>query len=748
MSGLSYLNPADPPERRLEKLERIVDVLMRRVERDTDQSNPNYSHFQAAIVLEKQVKARTKDLGEALELLEHTNAQLSLAKAEAEAARRDLANALEAIQEGFALFDPEDRLVMRNSRFCSYLPDVVADLEPGVSFADYVRIVSGSAHIVLEVGQSREDWISRRMTAHQRRTATFNVEHRDNRWIQVSEQRTPNGGTAVLQTDVTDMLRIERQERNKLLGTQAEMIRATLDHLNQGIAIFDSGHSLLGSNVRMRDMFGPPQRLLQTGTSFSSIVEFFLSKATFIEAPELARLGKWVGQTAGRAPLALRLTATDARHFDVFCQETPDRGFVISFTDVTAERNAINAVYAMNETLEQRVNARTAELSDARDLAERANVSKSRFVAAVSHDLLQPLNAAKLFIASLNETDQPPQARELTERINNAFGSVETILGALLDITKLDTGNLSVELTTFPLGTMLRSVRDQFRHSAGAKGLQLTVRATDVVVRSDHTYLLRIVQNLVANAIRYTRGGGVLVGTRRRGDMVQIEVWDTGIGISEDHRAEIFKEFKRLDGSGRAEPGMGLGLAIVERACSLLHHDLSFRSVPGKGSVFRVRVPVASATPEPREVRDAGPDHALTPMVSLVIENENAPSAGLTPLLEDWGLNTIDASDGEQARQLLSEVGIVPDVIIADQHVSDGAHGAEIIRNLRAEFGPIPAVLMITDSHDQPHEAALNDGIILLKKPIEPRHLRSILAWLQTTSDLKTGQAPHALAYT
>ena len=747
MSGLSFLNPADPPERRLEKLERIVDVLMRRVERDTDQSNPNYSHFQAAIVLEKQVKSRTKDLGEALELLERTNAQLSVAKAEAEAARSDLANALEAIQEGFALFDPEDRLVMRNSRFCSYLPDVVALLEPGVSFADYVRIVSDSAHIKLEADQLREDWIGRRMAAHQRRNSTFNVEHKGDRWIQVSEQRTPNGGTAVLQTDVTDMLRIERQERNKLLGTQAEMIRATLDHLNQGIAIFDSGHFLLGSNERMRDMFGPPQRLLQTGTSFSSIVDFFLSKGTFIEAPELARLGRWVRQEETRAPLALRLTAADDRHFDVFCQETPDRGFVISFTDVTAERNAINAVYAMNETLEQRVNERTAELSDARDLAERANVSKSRFVAAVSHDLLQPLNAAKLFIASLNETEQPPQARELTQRINNAFGSVETILGALLDITKLDSGALSVDQTTIPLGALLASVHDQFRHGAGSKGLRLTVRPTNVVVRSDQTYLLRIVQNLVANAIRYTRTGGVLVGARRRGADVQIEVWDTGIGISEENRADIFKEFKRLHGQGRSEPGMGLGLAIVERACNLLEHELSFSSEPGRGSVFRVRVPLAISTTETRDAREAASDKALTPMVSLVIENQETPSAGLSPLLEDWGLNTIDASDGEQARQWLAEVGIVPDVIIVDQFAADGTDGAEIVRDLRRNFGPIPAVLMISDSREKPHEAALNDGIILLKKPIEPRHLRSILGWLQTTSDPGGNTAPVADAY-
>jgi len=737
MNDLSYINPDDTATRQQEKLEKIVEVLMRRVERDTDQSSTSYSHFQAAIVLEKQVKSRTKDLGEALDLLEKTNAELSAAQAEAEAARSDLANALEAIQEGFALFDPNDRLIMRNSRFCAYLPDIKDKLERGITFSDYVTLVSTSAFIVFDTNTTREEWITSRLRAHGQAHSSFNVEHRDDRWIQVSEQRTHDKSTAVLQTDVTDMLRMERQERNKLLDGQAAMIRATLDHLNQGVAIFDRDLNLVGSNVRLREMFGPPQRLVQTGTSFSAIVDYFVSKAIFVEQRQLSRLVDWVKPKGTRAPLAIRLTTSDARHLDVFCQETPEQGFVISFTDVTAERTAIDAMHATNETLEHRVSARTTELSDARDQAERANASKSRFVAAVTHDLLQPLNAAKLFIASLSELDQPKQASELTRRVGVAFESVETILSALLDITKLDTGKLSVDLTAVPIATILSSIQEQFAHEAAAKNLKLNVRISDAIVRSDHTYLLRILQNLVTNAIRYTKDGGVLVGVRPRGTSIQVEVWDTGMGIADADRAAIFQEFKRLSGDSHAEPGMGLGLAIVERACDLLNHDLTFSSQLGRGSVFRVRIPLAApGTDHPEQSPDTGQslDQSLTPMVSLVVQNDRRMMQGMTELLESWGGNTIEADNGAHAMQLLMEVGITPDVIIADVDFSKGLDGLDMVADLRAAFGPIPAVLIATQYDAAVSRRAHAQDIILLQKPIEPRHLRSILAWLQTAA--------------
>ncbi len=734
MSNLGYINPEDPIERREEKLKRMVDVLMRRVERDTDQSNPNYSHFQAAIVLEKQVKSRTKDLAEAMELLGDANAKLAIAKAEAEVARADLTNAIEAMQEGFALFDQTDKLILRNSKFCAYLPDVVDQLRPGVGFSDYVRIVSSSAFVVFEGDTCRADWVKRRLKAHRRKRCSFNVEHKDDRWIQVSEQKSQDNSTTILQTDVTDMVRLEREERDKLLGTQAAMIRATLDHLNQGIAIFDGNLALLGSNIRLREMLSPPQRLLQTGTRFSSVVDYFMSQKTFQEQSELVRLRDWVHETRSRAPFALRLTTTDETHFDVFCQETPERGFVISFTDVTAERSAINAMHSVNETLESRVHERTAELREARDLAERANTSKSRFVAAVSHDLLQPLNAAKLFLASLRETEQPEQARKLTDRIGRAFESVEDILGALLDISKLDSGTHSTDITAFAVDKLLGTLKNEFQGAAAAKNLELRILPMDAVVRSDHTYLLRIMRNLVANAIRYTDAGGVLVAARAKGADISLEVWDTGAGISVEDQGEIFKEFRRLHGAKATEPGMGLGLAIVERACAMLGHDLQFSSVEGRGSVFRVRVPRAvalrSETQMKAKAHKSG-DKALTPMIALIVEDDVDAREGMTQILESWGVNTIEAESGEAALEILEEVGVVPDVAIVDLHLNGEKTGLDVISDLRRNFDHVPSVLVTADRDDELRSKAQEDDLFLLQKPLEPRRLRAVLTWLQ-----------------
>lgn len=735
--GASYLNPTDDILRENAKLRQITEVLMKRVERDTDLSSASYSHFHAAIVLESQVRARTKDLGEALDLLNETNAALTSAKAEADQARADLTSALEAIREGFALFDADDRLIMRNSRFCSYLPDVAAMLRPGVTFGEYVEIVSDSAYLERPARQTKEEWRKSRMVAHQRRHVNFIVELKLDRWIQLSEQRTPENGTAILQTDVTDMLRMERQERDKLLDSQARLISATLDHLNQGVSIFDANLRLVGANRRIQELLLPPMQLLRTGTSFETMRRYFESNPLFQETFELRRLNDWVLGQPGRKPLALALTTIDNRHMDVFCQETPDKGVVVSFTDITAERNAVKAMHSLNETLETRVADRTAELREARDVAERASASKSRFVAAVSHDLLQPLNAAKLFIASLSEMPLRPDQKDLSVRISNAFNSVETILGALLDITKLDADNPTLDRSDFPVSQIFQTLADEFSSEAKAKGLTLKVVDCGLQVNSDPAYLRRILQNLVGNAIRYTSEGKILAGARRVGNALRIEVWDTGAGIPTAQHDEIFKEFKRLATDTVAGPGMGLGLAIVERACHLLDHPLSFDSKEGRGSVFRVEVPIAAGrgatVPGERRLTKTTPDD-LNSMIALLIENESEVLAGMSLLLENWGVHTVEASSGEQATEIISDIDVVPDVILADLHLGPGDDGLTTIAKLRHKYGDIPAVLITADRDHAILIRTRENRVVLLQKPVEPHRLRAILTWVRSQS--------------
>jgi signal transduction histidine kinase len=726
------LDPADDLAVQNAKLQKIVGVLMNRVEREMADLGPTYSHFQLAATLEEQVRARTRDLDDAFKMLSIANARLTAARQEADEARNDLYDALEVVQEGFALFGPDDVLILSNSRFAHHMPDVAAKLGPGLRFVDYVRLVAASPHLVLPTGVKPEDWASGRVASHRQPHVNFIVQLTGDRWLQVSEHRSPSGGTAVIQTDVTDMIRREREERDRLLDDQARLLRATLDHITQGVAIFDAEHRLAGLNESLRQILGLPVALMQAGTDFDRIVANLRSGGRFAPADDLTRLQRWSAAPGGRPPIALELHRSDGAILDVFSREMPDRGFVISFTDMTAERKAVAALHRVNETLEQRVHERTVELETARDEAERANASKSRFVAGASHDLLQPLNAAKLFLSSLSHTALDADQRAVTDRIRSAFESVETILGALLDISNLDVGSARAEIAPVPLGPLLRSIDQEFQPLARERGLELRVLPCSRWVESDPTYLRRILQNLVVNALRYTRTGRVLVGARRLPGRLRIEIWDTGPGIPPDRTADIFREFVRLDTSPAAPQGMGLGLAIVERACALLDHALDLESVPGKGTRFSVTVPVVEATPDscaptPDLLGRRPPQ--LDDMIVIVIENDEDVRAGMISVLEDWGTSPLEARDLAGAVTLIDDIGEAPDVIIADYLLDDGENGLDAIAALRAAHGPVPAVLVSADRSTELRLKALEAGVTLLHKPLELHRLRAVLQW-------------------
>lgn len=729
MTQSSLLNPADTLERQNAKLLRMAEALMRRVEATTDDGEAAYAHFQRALILEEQVRARTKDLESSLDLLNQSNAQISQAREAAERARADLFDALEAVREGFALFDADDNLVMCNSRFGAAMPDVAIHLRPGLGFVDYVRHVASSRYLTLPPGMTQSGWMRERLGNHRRASVNFNVQISGERWIQVSEQRTPGGGTAILQTDITELVLMERQEREKLLDEQARLIRATLDHINQGICIFDAQQRLVGWNARLVALLSPPMQLLRVGAGFARLADHLRGAFAFDGEAQPEGLMRWVASGQARPPLVREVRTRDGASLDIFAQEMPDGGFVISFTDVTAEREANRAMHAANERLEQRVLERTLALEAALKEAERANVTKTRFVAAASHDLLQPLSAAKLFLASLQATDCTADQRAIMGRVRSAFESVEGILGALLDISKLESGNVSVRLADIPLDDLFGRLDGEFRELARAKGIDLRVVPSRLTVRSDGAYLRRIVQNLLGNAVRYTRSGRVLLGARRLGDAVRIEVWDTGPGIPEEQRDAIFREFHRLDTPAPSDGGVGLGLAIVERACLLLDHPLDLVSEPGRGTGFRVTVPrgVEAGRPDcPNWTPDldTGPQADL---IALVIENDEALRLAMRTLLESWGVDVLDAVGPDDAAALLGELGIAPDVILADYQLDGPRTGIDAIAALRASFGPVPACLVTADRSETLVRECRARGIDLFNKPVEPARLRAYL---------------------
>ncbi|MDP2082589.1 MAG: PAS-domain containing protein [Pseudotabrizicola sp.] len=725
----TLINPADPPKRQMEKLMAITQVLMRRVESDTDDSGAAYAQFQRAAMLEDQVRDRTRDLERALDLLNESNARLGEANRSAEAARQNLANAIETIQEGFALFDAGDVLVLCNSRFGMHMEDIRDDLRPGLRFDAYVDRVSLSRFLALPDRETPQDWAIRRKRRHQDRHVIFNVRMIWDRWVQVSEHRTADGGTVILQTDVTDIIRSERQERGKLLDDQARMIRATLDHINQGVSIFDAQARLVGWNARLGQLLSIPLARFRVGASFDYLLERFREEITLSDGMTDARLGFWVNGAPGRSPLSFELRRGDELILAVFAQGMPDGGFVMSFTDVTAERAAIEALSRANETLEARVMDRTLELEDALAHAERANASRSRFVAAASHDLLQPLSAAKLFIASIGGEGVPPSAVEALEKAQNALVSVEGILDALLDISKLESGRAAVSVGQVALRPILTQLEAEFTAIAAAKGLRLTVRAVDAVVMTDPAYLRRILQNLIGNAIRYTTQGRVVVAARKRGAMTRLEVWDTGPGIPDEEQDNIFKEFHRLNARASASEGMGLGLAIVERACALLGHPLGLSSRLGRGTCFMLQVPSVTAEdtmPVPHPVPPR-PRMRLQGKIGFLVENDPDLCRALSLLLEKWGLSVLDAASGEQALALIDELGILPDFFLVDHQLGDGMTGVDFILALRRLHGDVPTRLVTADRRPQVHEQARLAGVEVMMKPIDARALESFL---------------------
>lgn len=372
---------------------------------------------------------------------------------------------------------------------------------------------------------------------------------------------------------------------------------------------------------------------------------------------------------------------------------------------------------------------RNRELAVARASAEEANRSKTRFLRAASHDLLQPLSAARLFLSALTDTSMDDHQAELTDRLGGAFESVEQLMHAVLDISRLDSQRIEFNRQPVPLGDLFRRLAAEFAPLAEGKGLRLGFRPTDLVVESDPVFLRRIAQNLVSNAIKYTNKGGVIVGARRRGGMCWLTIHDTGIGIPAVDRNRIFDEFQRLT-HDQATPGMGLGLSIVRRACAKLGHPISFSSEAMRGTTFRVGLPLVDA----REARPDTPTdaamQALRGRVALVVENDPDMRRGYQMILQDR-LGMVPRIAGDTAEALATMGDEPPDVILADYHLENGETGVAAIEALRAASDrPVPAVMITAHRDAMIARICAAMGVHLLEKPVRPNELAEMLGRL------------------
>jgi CheY-like chemotaxis protein/anti-sigma regulatory factor (Ser/Thr protein kinase) len=382
---------------------------------------------------------------------------------------------------------------------------------------------------------------------------------------------------------------------------------------------------------------------------------------------------------------------------------------------------------------------RTRELSDAvrdveeaRQAAEAANLSKTRFLAAASHDLLQPMNAARLFVSILRQQQTPDTDQaQLVKRVDRSLGAAEELLSALLDISKLDSGMYRPEPEAICVPELFEQLRRRFKALAANRDLRLRVHPQERYVYSDRKLLYRILQNFLANAIRYTESGGVLLGCRVRGDCLRFSVWDTGVGIEEADCTAIFQEFHRLEYAQRLdEKGLGLGLAICDRIARMLNHRIDLRSRPGRGSCFSISVPLASPAEiesRARPSEEAAEQSPLENLVVLCVDNEPDILDGMKMLLERWGCTVRLAANRAQAEQQVRQHG-APDFVLVDYHLAEKGNGLDVVRHLDQQLGTtLPAIVITADRSIRLEDETRARGYGLLRKPIKPATLRTLI---------------------
>ncbi|MER9474463.1 PAS-domain containing protein, partial [Mesorhizobium sp. M0520] len=431
-------------------------------------------------------------------------------------------------------------------------------------------------------------------------------------------------------------------DATEALQHNRDLLQIALDQMEQGITVFDRDFRLICWNRQYRALFDLPDEMGQVGVSLDRILRHLAERGDIPADQRVTMLNRL---TSFVSPWQMELK-TSGRILELRSNPMPDGGIVATYADISGRVEQDLALKRANESLEQRVKSRTAELTrvneelaQAQMLAEEANLGKTRFLAAAGHDILQPLNAARLYCSSLIEKTGKGPAGKAAMNIESSLESVETILGAVLDISRLDAGAMKPDDTSFGLDGLLRQIGNDFRPLAAEKKLELSIMPSSLSVMTDRNLLRRLIQNLVSNAIKYTRRGRILVGARRRGELAEIQVIDTGIGIAGDELNTVFREFTRLDEGAREAEGLGLGLSIVDRIARVLRLEIRIFSNPGKGTRFSVLLPVVAVQAPRREAEAKPPARAAASLAGLhvlCIDNDARILDGMRLLLEGW----------------------------------------------------------------------------------------------------------------
>ncbi|MDX2287406.1 MAG: PAS domain-containing hybrid sensor histidine kinase/response regulator [Hyphomicrobiaceae bacterium] len=525
-------------------------------------------------------------------------------------------------------------------------------------------------------------------------------------------------------------------DASEALQYNRDLLQSALDQVRHGLSVFDKDMRLICWNREFRELVDLPPDLARVGMPLDRILRFCAERGDYGPGDVEEQVAQRLLRLAVTKETYQEPIERSDRVLEIRTSAMPQGGIVTTYSDITEQMKAAMALERANETLERRVRERTAELLEvnsalaiAKTKADSANLDKTRFLAAASHDILQPLNAARLYASSLAERPLDQTSSALAGNVDASLVAVEEIFSTLIDISRMDAGRMETEIAAFPLSMLFNQLKVEFEPVAAAKGLSLRIVATSLWVRSDRKLLRRVLQNLLSNAIKYTRRGGIVLGVRWQGDSVAIEVVDTGPGIPADKHEIIFREFQRLEGAGSSERGLGLGLSIVERICRLLDHPIDVISAAGSGSVFRVKVPRTRAGRLPEVV--AEPANVLSRIAGgrvLCIDNEPAILAGMAALLDGWRCQVTTASSVASAVDAVRDASAPPQIILADYHLDLGT-GLDAIKSVRAAAGvDIPAIIITADHTPDVERTIREAGIGLLRKPLKAAALRALMS--------------------
>jgi signal transduction histidine kinase/Na+/proline symporter/CheY-like chemotaxis protein len=538
------------------------------------------------------------------------------------------------------------------------------------------------------------------------------------------------------------------------------LLETTIESMLHGVAVVDAQLRLVAWNSRYEELFAYPERMLYVGLPVARLYRFNAERGVMAVGKrsiddEVEKRLAWL-----RKGLAHRFERRlpDGRVIDIHGLPMPGGGIVTTYTDITEYREMLTELEEARSELESRIATGSRSLSDVNAELRRENrlraeaeaklreaaVSKSRFMSATSHDLLQPINAARLFAASLRQSPALGEEDSVTvDRIDSALSRAEQLISELREVARVDSGRRQPEIAPFAADALLRELYAEFLPEACSRGLRLRVRSSSLWLHSDRQLLTRALQNLLGNALKYSREGTVLLGARRRGARLEIQVLDQGPGVPEEHQSRIFQEFERLssvsDGHGE---GLGLGLAIVKRYAALLELPLRFASEPGRGSVFSLAVPIGEPQQAPSESEiHGGMEGRLAGLQVLCVDNDAQVREALAAILTAEGCRVTVVADLRGLREALAVQR--PDVVLADYHLDDGDTGIAALQwALRGANRNVPCIIVSADDSRDVREAARAASYRVLPKPLNPARLTALIYALAGDASATAAMSP------